>query len=1092
MNSNQQTLLDWLDDLCVRFIVNLPHEELQSVERICFQIEEAQWYYEDFIRPLDPALPSMNLRVFSQRMFQHCPLFAGFTAAHREGAYEQFLAYKTRVPVRGAIMLNQDMTHAVLVKGWKKGAKWSFPRGKINKDESDLDCAVREVYEETGLDLQEAGLVKPEEQMKSIDVNMREQSLKLYVFRGVPMDTNFEPRTRKEISKIDWYKLGDLPTLRRKNHPQGNGHDLKDNSFYMVTPFIPQLKGWIKAQRQLEKRNRNAGAHLPPPVAAGITDTELEGDFGDTTADEAPIPEYNADGANFAELVANLGRSNQASDALPEVQFQQSAADPAAELKRLLSVGGGFLPQGQMLETPPIESMMQQTNPLFDMMRANNKSQSNTLPTTPFDQILSAPQMPQSPHGQHHPRPPHFEHMPPPPHFPFNQHQGHPFQGPQHRPHMPPQHNNGFAPHHPPQFFPPLQHQHEPSFPAHPSNIPPSFTQQPPQQLMQNQGPAFAAPQGFQNQRGPAVPPASKLPPPKLTTHALTLLNSFKLSEKPAVMSPRSPHEQPESFQATPTMAQPPALQRAPDSFISSPGLQSINPYAPSPPAFQSPALADNIQPAQPQPRNAHQTSLLSLFQSPSLAAATPEPPKIHGEPAELSAFPTTPGLARVKSGSQAAPPMPNMNAKPVMNSMPPQPNKPGNTSATVRGPVNAPDFETVKKNTHQTSNRTSRGPSPARSKVEQKAFVPQQILKREGTPKHTGMRTDGGSQKSPRTVAAPNPTFKPQILKRPQQSGGGASVSMQTPASNQGPNAQVPDLLSLFKAQAPPTEKQPALPSLPLQATSPAPSTNVHAQELLGLFKSASPSPQVPAQVLAPPQPPSVTSIRSSSQDRSSVPPSQQPTDQKAALLSLFSKPSPKPAAASPLNPAGQQVHPGLTQSPAPISNRNVSITSPTIKTAVSGVVSPVSPLPAGTSMDTPAHLMSRSRISSIGGETSAASFSSVVVSRGNGVAPVPAPTSHPAASVMSMSGLGQRNGGPSDGFASGGSGSFSSEGVGLGGSTSFEGITSVAATGLGNGKGKAKVNADADARKSPPVGDDGNKSFLLGFLNDFANKGR
>jgi mRNA-decapping enzyme subunit 2 len=199
MTSNMK-LLDWLDDLCVRFIVNLPHEELQSVERICFQIEEAQWFYEDFIRPLDHSLPSMNLRTFSQQMFRHCPLFAEFTEAHREEAYAQFLEYKTRVPVRGAIMLNQDMTHAVLVKGWKKAAKWSFPRGKINKDENDLDCAVREVYEETGLDLREIDLVKPEHEMKYINVNLREQSLRLYVFRGVPMDTYFEPRTRKEIS----------------------------------------------------------------------------------------------------------------------------------------------------------------------------------------------------------------------------------------------------------------------------------------------------------------------------------------------------------------------------------------------------------------------------------------------------------------------------------------------------------------------------------------------------------------------------------------------------------------------------------------------------------------------------------------------------------------------------------------------------------------------------------------------------------------------------------------------------------------------------------------------------------------------------
>lgn len=97
-------------------------------------------------------------------------------------------------------MLNDAMDEVVLVKGWKKGARWSFPRGKINKDEPDLECAVREVYEETGYDLKEAGLVKSEEEMKYIEVSMREQHMRLYVFRGVPKDTHFEPRTRKEIS----------------------------------------------------------------------------------------------------------------------------------------------------------------------------------------------------------------------------------------------------------------------------------------------------------------------------------------------------------------------------------------------------------------------------------------------------------------------------------------------------------------------------------------------------------------------------------------------------------------------------------------------------------------------------------------------------------------------------------------------------------------------------------------------------------------------------------------------------------------------------------------------------------------------------
>jgi hypothetical protein len=38
-----------------------------------------------------------------------------------------------------------SVLQCLLVKGWKAGASWSFPRGKKNKDEEDCDCAVREV-----------------------------------------------------------------------------------------------------------------------------------------------------------------------------------------------------------------------------------------------------------------------------------------------------------------------------------------------------------------------------------------------------------------------------------------------------------------------------------------------------------------------------------------------------------------------------------------------------------------------------------------------------------------------------------------------------------------------------------------------------------------------------------------------------------------------------------------------------------------------------------------------------------------------------------------------------------------------------------
>ena len=59
-----------------RFIVNLPAEELESVERICFQIEQAHWYYEDFVRPQAAHLPSYSLRKFSEVVFRTCPLLS--------------------------------------------------------------------------------------------------------------------------------------------------------------------------------------------------------------------------------------------------------------------------------------------------------------------------------------------------------------------------------------------------------------------------------------------------------------------------------------------------------------------------------------------------------------------------------------------------------------------------------------------------------------------------------------------------------------------------------------------------------------------------------------------------------------------------------------------------------------------------------------------------------------------------------------------------------------------------------------------------------------------------------------------------------
>jgi mRNA-decapping enzyme subunit 2 len=49
MAYDEQAFEEAMDDVHTRFILNLPDEELSSSDRIFFQLEQAWWFYDDFI-----------------------------------------------------------------------------------------------------------------------------------------------------------------------------------------------------------------------------------------------------------------------------------------------------------------------------------------------------------------------------------------------------------------------------------------------------------------------------------------------------------------------------------------------------------------------------------------------------------------------------------------------------------------------------------------------------------------------------------------------------------------------------------------------------------------------------------------------------------------------------------------------------------------------------------------------------------------------------------------------------------------------------------------------------------------------------------
>jgi mRNA-decapping enzyme subunit 2 len=134
----------------------------------------------------------------------------------------------------------------LLVKGWNSRSSWGFPKGKVNKDERETDCAIREVLEETDFDI-----TKFINELDNIELTLREQKVKLFIIPGVPEDTYFHPRTRKEISKICWVPINELPTTYQQLKETKDGaHPHYSHNYFMVVPFVNKLKQWIHKRKK--------------------------------------------------------------------------------------------------------------------------------------------------------------------------------------------------------------------------------------------------------------------------------------------------------------------------------------------------------------------------------------------------------------------------------------------------------------------------------------------------------------------------------------------------------------------------------------------------------------------------------------------------------------------------------------------------------------------------------------------------------------------------------------------------------------------------------------------------------------------------
>ncbi|KAL1114900.1 hypothetical protein AAG570_007724, partial [Ranatra chinensis] len=218
-----------------RFIINIPETERKDLVRVLFQIELAHWFYLDFYcKSGRPFIKSCGFREFAFSLFKHIPFLAPYVN-DLNSIIEEWRDYKSSVPTYGAIIMDEDLTHVLLVQSYWSRTSWGFPKGKINKDEPPCHCAIREVFEETGFNI--APNLDPEE---FIETTIHDQIVRLYIIPGVNRNTRFHPRTRNEIRAVSWFLLSDLP-VSRKDSSYKYKTGLNNNAFFMVMPFLRYL-----------------------------------------------------------------------------------------------------------------------------------------------------------------------------------------------------------------------------------------------------------------------------------------------------------------------------------------------------------------------------------------------------------------------------------------------------------------------------------------------------------------------------------------------------------------------------------------------------------------------------------------------------------------------------------------------------------------------------------------------------------------------------------------------------------------------------------------------------------------------------------
>lgn len=193
--------------------------------------------------------------------------------------YTFYFKYLYQLPVYGAIIVNRQRAEWLMVKGRTSG-RWSFPRGKADAEETGEACAVREVLEETGLDIFDH--IDPEQYEDVMNAQKRMRLFKIVLPHATKMDLRpYTAAGQKEIMEVAWKPIPSCLYTNRHgsfvNHRKHFHRHCKDTADYTFETrlAVRDIRPWIeelffnhgregRQERQERRYERTQTRHFRP------------------------------------------------------------------------------------------------------------------------------------------------------------------------------------------------------------------------------------------------------------------------------------------------------------------------------------------------------------------------------------------------------------------------------------------------------------------------------------------------------------------------------------------------------------------------------------------------------------------------------------------------------------------------------------------------------------------------------------------------------------------------------------------------------------------------------------------------------------